>query len=194
MENKEGTQEKNIDRILKRLEACQKARDWAAGKSIEEAWATCERGDWMLWFAANVGVEGRLLTAAKAECAALALPIMRDQRSIAAVKAAMSYSLGEIGDEELDAYKSAAYSAAEAARTTASSAAYIAAYAAYHAASASAFSAFSASSAASAAAEAAAYHASSASAEKMRILKECAIIVRRIIPIEIIQKNILTYT
>lgn len=35
MENKEGTQEKNIDRILKRLEACQKARDWAAGKSIE---------------------------------------------------------------------------------------------------------------------------------------------------------------
>jgi hypothetical protein len=42
MENKEGTQEKNIDRILKRLEACQKARDWADGKSIEEAWTQCK--------------------------------------------------------------------------------------------------------------------------------------------------------
>ena len=36
--------------LLKKLNACQPAREWADDKTIEEIWATCYRGDWMLWF------------------------------------------------------------------------------------------------------------------------------------------------
>ena len=64
----------NCDNFLKEINACREAREWAKGKDIAQIWAECDRGDWMLWLAAKVCVDKRLLTAAKAECAALALP------------------------------------------------------------------------------------------------------------------------
>jgi hypothetical protein len=39
---------------LQSLHACHEAREWAKGKSLREAWETCERADWMLWYAARV--------------------------------------------------------------------------------------------------------------------------------------------
>jgi hypothetical protein len=101
-------------------------------KELSEAWATCDRGDWMLWYAKRVGVNLRTLTAAKAECAALVLHLMKDERSRNAVEVARSYGRGEATDEELSAADAAAY----AAYAAADAAADAAAYAAYAAASA----------------------------------------------------------
>ena len=38
---------------LERLRACAEARKWVEGKTLAEAWAKCDRGDWMLWLAAR---------------------------------------------------------------------------------------------------------------------------------------------
>ena len=45
---------------------CEEAADWAQGKTIQEIWNTCERGDWLLWWAQKRGLESRKLTAAYA--------------------------------------------------------------------------------------------------------------------------------
>ena len=100
---------------LIKLDACTAARVWVGNKELSEAWATCDRGDWMLWYAKRVGVNLRTLTAAKAECAALVLHLMKDERSRNAVEVARSYGRGEATDEELSAVADAAYAAAYAA-------------------------------------------------------------------------------
>ena len=41
--------------LLTRLGACQEAVAWANNKSLAEVWATCHRGDWMLWLLARHG-------------------------------------------------------------------------------------------------------------------------------------------
>lgn len=52
--------------ILDGLEACQPAIDWCEGKTAEEAWAVCERGDWMFWLCAKAtaGDRRRLVSCA----------------------------------------------------------------------------------------------------------------------------------
>ena len=39
----------NLKRLLTKLGACSEAVEWANGKELAEAWATCQRVDWMLW-------------------------------------------------------------------------------------------------------------------------------------------------
>lgn len=34
--------------LLEKIDACQEGMDWAKGKDYATAWATCDRGDWML--------------------------------------------------------------------------------------------------------------------------------------------------
>ena len=104
-----------------------------------KAWQNCPRGDWMLWIAAKLKVDKRLLTLAKGKCAETVLHLMRDQRSKDAVRAAIDYGHGIISDEQLRitaaaaaaAYTAAAYAACAAyAAANAAAAAYDAAYAA----------------------------------------------------------------
>ena len=60
--------------------ACHDAVAWARWHdTLEDAWAACDRGDWMLWLAGRVsGASGsesrRLVARAAAACARLALP------------------------------------------------------------------------------------------------------------------------
>jgi hypothetical protein len=154
--------------LLKKLSACQGAREWAGEKTFSEVWATCQRGDWMLWLAQKVGVDKRTLTLAKARCAELVLHLMTDERSRDAVAMALRYGHGEATDEELS----------DAASASAAAYAYAAAYAAY----------------ASAYASAAAYVAyaayASASAAKAATLQKCAEITREVIPMETMKKLI----
>jgi len=159
-----------IQEKLLELDACEEARDWAAEKTLSEIWATCERGDWMLWLAQrSPGVDFRLLTAAKAACAEFSRPYMKDKRSIKALDMAHAFGRGECSADDLAAAASAAYAAASAAYAASASAAASAAYA-----SAAASAAYAASAAAYAA-YAAAY---------AEILQKCADEVRRIIPVE----------
>jgi len=55
-------------------------------ESFEQAWNDCHRGDWMLWIAYHLGVDKRILTLAKGYCAKTIIHLMKDKRSINAVK------------------------------------------------------------------------------------------------------------
>ena len=133
---------------LEKTGACKEAIFYVrTHKNYEEAWNNCPRGDWMLWIAAKLQIDKRLLTLAKGKCAATVLRLMKDKRSKKAVKAAIDYGHGLIGDEELKNAADAAYDAAYAAYAAnasaygidAADAAYAVAYAAYSAANASAY-------------------------------------------------------
>ena len=121
---------KTLDDILIDLRACEDAREWAKGKTIEEVINTCHRGDWLLWLAKKVDVNFRLLTLAKGHCAATVLHLMKDERSRKAVEVAIRYGEGQATDDDL---RAASYAAADAAYAAAD-AAYAAAYAAARAA------------------------------------------------------------
>jgi len=140
------------------LNACQDAREWVGDKSFPEAWATCERGDWMLWLANAVGHDKRQRVLAAGHCANLVRHIMTDVRSTNAVDVAILFGEGKATEEQL---------AADAAAFATAHAAYAAAYAAYAAAAADADAAY------------AATHV------RFDTLKKCADICRRLIILSI---------
>lgn len=140
-------------------------------KTFEEAWNACERGDWMLWIAAKLEADIRILTLAKGLCANTVKHLMKDRRSTAAVDAAIAFGSGEIDGNE---FKTAAY---------ASHAAYYAASAA-HAATSAAASSHAASAAATA--YAAASGNGSTSAIK-RHQKQTADICREVLTNEVLR-------
>jgi hypothetical protein len=111
---------------LKELNACNEAMVWAGERTIEQAVKDCHRGDWLLWLGQRLEIDHRKLTLAKGHCANTVRHLMKDQRSIQGVDAAIAYGEGKIGKKKL--------SAAAAAAAAASSG--YAAYAAYSAASA----------------------------------------------------------
>ena len=138
---------------LEKTGACKEAIFYVrTQKNYEEAWNNCPRGDWMLWIAAKLQIDKRLLTLTKGKCAATVLHLMKDKQSKKAVKAAIDYGHGLIGDEELKNAADAAYAAADAAYAAADAA--YAAYAAY-AVDTDAYAANAAAAAAAAAADAA---------------------------------------
>ena len=115
------------------VNACEEAIIWNGERDIQTCWKECQRGDWMLWLMKKASMcDLRTLTLAKARCAELAKPYMKDERSIKALQAAFDFAEGRIGREELDADAAAADAAAAAA--DAAAAAYAADAAAYAAA------------------------------------------------------------
>ena len=175
------------------LKACQAAREWAADKTIEEIWATCHRGDWMLWLARKLNIDKRPLTLAKGLCANTVRHLMKDERSINAVDMAIKYGNGEASEGELAAAYAAAYAAADAAAAAADDAAdaYAAAADAADAAAAAAYAAYAAyaDDADAAADAAAAYAAYAADADAARTKSQLATaqIVRETITIDMIK-------
>ena len=63
----------NHTKLLAKLGACQDAIDWYAEKDSQEAWESCERGDWLLWIAAHLGVDKTLLILAARDFASTAI-------------------------------------------------------------------------------------------------------------------------
>jgi hypothetical protein len=110
--------------LLLKLKACKGAVEWAGDKTSEEVIATCHRGDWLLWLADKLKVDDRPLTLARGHCANTFRHLMKDERSIKAVDAAIAYGNGEISKEDL---KDAAYYAYYAASAYDAVAAYSAA-------------------------------------------------------------------
>ena len=171
--------------LLIKLNACNEARKWASNKSIDEIWATCHRGDWMLWLARKLNIDKRVLTLAKGHCANTVRHLMKDERSIAAVDMAIKYGEGNATDSELAAAAAAAAYAADAAAY----AAYAAYAAAAYAADAAAYAAADdADAAAYAAAAYAAYDATAAARKKSQ--QATAEICRKYIPLDLILSGI----
>lgn len=86
----------NINQLLKELNACSDAIQWAKDKSFEEIHSTCHRGDWLLWLFRRTNPDNfQLLTLAKGHCANTVRHLMKDERSIKAVDAAIAFGEGK---------------------------------------------------------------------------------------------------
>jgi len=177
--------------------ACEEAREWAQGKTWEEVYNTCHRGDWLLWLFKKTNPQSiREITLAKAHCANLARQWMKDKRSTNAVDVAIKFGENNATSEELAAaayaahaahaaYAAAAYAAATADAADAAYAAYAAADAADAAAAYAAATADAADAAYAAAAADAADAAYAAAAARKKSLQKSADICRKYLPIEI---------
>ena len=181
-----------MKQLLIKLNACNEAMEWAGDKTWEEIYRTCHRGDWLLWLFKQTNPNDlRLLTLAKGHCANTVRHLMKDERSIKAVDAAIAYGEGRIDIEELNnaATTADAYAAADAAAY----AAYATdAYADAYAAAAAAYATDAAAAAYATAADAAAYAAAAdayAYARK-KSQQETAEICRKYIPFELILSGI----
>ena len=87
----------NIQDKLKELNACSDAYKWAYGKTWDEIYTTCKRGDWLCWlYARSPGYSLEKLTLVKGLQAKQVVHLMKDKRSIKAVELAISFGEGLI--------------------------------------------------------------------------------------------------
>ena len=85
-------------------QACSQSISWIKRdniQSLEEAWYTCGRGDWMLWMAKKLGIDRHKLVLSASLCAHTAVQYMQDPRSRNAVRIAFLWSRGKATDEQL---------------------------------------------------------------------------------------------
>ena len=136
--------------VLRELRACTEARLWAEGKSLEEVWQQCERGDWLLWFCGMMaGREGwptrQHVVLAACACAETTLKNVPEGegRPQKAIETARRWACGQATEAEVKAcaddaaaaYAESGYAASYAPASFAiAAAAYDAGYAAYAAA------------------------------------------------------------
>ena len=76
MRTPEGVRERLIQ-----LNACRQFCQWAEGKTAKQVWEQCNRGDWLIWWAAMENQEIRSLTLAKARCSKLVIDLIKPLRS-----------------------------------------------------------------------------------------------------------------
>ena len=106
---------------LVEMRACDGAFTWAREQpDAATAWSSCERGDWMLWYAgrrcgAMGGARHRLVVRAACACArrALAYVPAGEERPLLAIETTEAWCRGEATIEEVrqaDAYASSAAS------------------------------------------------------------------------------------
>ena len=156
---------------------CNEAVAWIGKRTPKQAWEQCPRGDWLLWIAARVGVDRKLIVRAACDCARTALKYVPrgEDRPRIAIETAERWCDGTATIGEVRAAADAAY-AAHAAHPDAAYAAAYATYAAYvaDAAYAAAYATYAAY------VVDAAYAA--ADAARSRALKRCAALVRKRIP------------
>ena len=100
------------DLIIK-YSGCEQAIKWAGDKTIQEAWDTCERGDWMLWIYKKMYPNNiREITRAKAHCANTVRHLLTDERSLMAIDTALAFSNGEATIEQLQSAATSSYASA----------------------------------------------------------------------------------
>ena len=138
--------------------ACREARSWLTTQTDPHvAWETCERPDWMIWFARRRSVERKVLVRIACDCARTALRFVPEgeDRPRLAIEAAERWTRGEATIDEVrvaaadvayaaDAAADVAYAAADAAADVADAAADAAANAAANAAADAAYAAYAA--------------------------------------------------
>lgn len=102
---------------LKKLNACGEAVEWVGDKSLPVAWKTCERGDWLLWFAARCGTDRKVLVRGACACARTALKYVPkgEDRPLKAIQTAERWCRGKATEDECRAASAYAADAAAAA-------------------------------------------------------------------------------
>jgi hypothetical protein len=110
-----------LQQRLENLNACSEARQWVGDKSLPEAWATCERPDWVLWLAGRTpGLDVKLIVKSACEIARLSLKYVpegenRPLKAIDAAEVWVKNPTQELARAAADAAADAAYAAADAA-------------------------------------------------------------------------------
>ena len=141
-----------VRRMLSRYRAYEELSEWAEnhGGLLQDLWRDCERGDWLLWLAAEAGVDRRAVVTAGCACARTALQYVPagEERPRRAIELAEAWARGEETLETVraaadaadafDAVGNATAYAADAAREACDAAIYVASYAANAAANAAA--------------------------------------------------------
>jgi len=101
---------KTLEKFLEKNKACEDGYLFAKDLTLEQFLNTCERGDWILWLFKRTNPKDlRAITLAKGHCAATVLHLMKDERSKAAVQAAIDFGENKINREELYAATVAIY-------------------------------------------------------------------------------------
>ena len=108
------------------LGACSPGMEWMGDRTIEQYINNADRGDWLLWLAEKINIPFKELTLAKGRCAETVIHLMKDERSKAAVKAAIDFGSGLITEDELAAAANAATVAFTSAATFTTFAAFAA--------------------------------------------------------------------
>ena len=152
----------NHRHILKQLGACSDARGWYDGRDSETAWRECARGDWLLWIAAKLGVDRKLIVLAACDCAELAVAYLPrgEQRPQQAIETARAWCQGTAPIEDVRSAAAYAADAAEASSMAAGDAAEASSMAAGAAADAASYAAYAAEASSKAASSKAASYAS----------------------------------
>lgn len=91
-----------IHKLLNELDACGEAQEWASTRTWKQIYNECHRGDWLCWLFARTNPNDiQLLTLVKGHQANTVRHLMKDERSLAAVDAAIAFGEGRITVEEL---------------------------------------------------------------------------------------------
>jgi hypothetical protein len=103
--------------FLKQHNACSDATDWVTAhqdRSFAKLWASCDRGDWLLWLAAKAGAERKAIVLAACDCAELALRFIPkgEDRPRLAIEAARAWTRGEATIAVVRSAESSAWAAA----------------------------------------------------------------------------------
>ncbi len=170
---------------LENLSACDEAIKWVGKRGIVTAWRDCKRGDWMLWLADRLDIDRKLLALAACDCAETALQYVPEgeDRPAKCIQTTRNWCNGTASRDEVSKAQRAAYDAytAACAACAAAGGTIGAAYAACAAAGGTIGAAYAA------AADAAYAAAGDAAASRRGAQLLCADLVRKRIPVSIIQ-------
>ena len=101
---------------LQNKNACRSAMEWLKDRDLFRMWEECEKGDWLLWFAAKVGIDRKVIVRTACACAREALRFVPDGeiRPKTAIETAERWCNGEATIEQVRNASSAAAAAADA--------------------------------------------------------------------------------
>ena len=105
--------------LLNKLNACQEAKLWAAGKTLSQAWQECQRADWMLWLLGRSPINKKIIATIAVEFAETCVHNAKDYPAVAeCITTVKKYLSGQATQEELAAAESAALATAEVAEVS----------------------------------------------------------------------------
>jgi hypothetical protein len=113
---------------MKDHSACNEATSWVNDLTVEQAWQTCERADWMLWALARTDFPQTELVRLCVEIARTVQHLNPDPRVSKCLDITEAWCDGKASLEEIEKARIATYDAANAAFTTANAIANAAAY------------------------------------------------------------------
>ena len=102
--------------MLRSYQARNELQKWAKehGGPLQDLWRDCQRGDWLLWLAAEAGIDRHVVVETACVCARTALQYVPagEERPRRAIEAAEAWARGEVGRAAVQAAVHAAEDAA----------------------------------------------------------------------------------